>query len=108
VLALRRAVGFLPNARLERFVVIQADEITRAIETVLVAPLDESLAVYAHMPGAVPVSAREAGTQKKQVALITQLAALPTDRFEPSAVGRVEAGTRTHIDRVLELVLDLG
>jgi hypothetical protein len=82
VLALRRAVGFLPKARLERFVIVQADSVTRALETVLVAPLDEALPVYGAMPGALAVSAREAGTRKGQVALLTSLATVALERFE--------------------------
>ena len=107
VLALRRPIGFLAGAELDRFVVVQADRITRAIETILVAPLDEAVPVYAAMPGAVPVSASEAGTKKKQVALVTQVTALPLDRFEPVAAGRIDRATRARIDSVLRLVLDL-
>src|SRR5689334_1063453 len=89
VLALRRPIGFLPNARLERCVVLQADRLTRVIATVLVAPLDVALDVYASMPGALPVTAAEAGADKKQVALLTQIMTLPLERFDAAAVGQL-------------------
>jgi mRNA-degrading endonuclease toxin of MazEF toxin-antitoxin module len=107
VLALQRPVGFLPNARLERFVVVQADRITRAAETIMVAPLDEALSFYASMPGAVPVSAREAGTDKKQVLLLTQIMTLPMERFSVAAVGGLDSSTRTRMNSVLRLVLEI-
>jgi mRNA-degrading endonuclease toxin of MazEF toxin-antitoxin module len=107
VLALRRPIGFLAGAELDRFVVMQADRITLALETILVAPLDEALPVYAALPGAVPVSANEAGTKKRQVALVTQLTALPLDRFEPMTAGRLDRATQARLDGVLRLVLDL-
>jgi mRNA-degrading endonuclease toxin of MazEF toxin-antitoxin module len=107
VLALRRAVGFLPDARLDRFVIVQADRLTRISETVLVAPLDEALDLYASLPGALPVSAVEAGAKRRQVALLTQIVTLPVERFEPTAVGKLERPTRAKMDQVLRLVLDL-
>lgn len=108
VLALRRAVGFLPGAELDRCVVIQADRITQALDTVLVAPLDEAIDAYAALPGAVPVSPAESGTRKKQVVLLTQIATVPLSRFEPASVGRLTHPTRTKMDGVLTLVLDLA
>ena len=108
VLALRRTIGFLPGAELARFVVVQADRITRALDTVVVAPLDEALPVYSSLPGAVPVSASEAGTKKKQVALVTQLTTLPLDRFEPTPAGRIDRSTRTQLESVIRLVLELA
>lgn len=108
VLSLRRAVGFLRDARLERFLVLQADRVTESIETVLVAPLDEALALYSAMPGAVPISARDAGAKKRQVALLTQLMALPLERFESAAVGQIDRATRVRVDGTLRLVLDLA
>lgn len=107
VLALKRPIAFLAGAELDRFVVVQADRITRALETVLVAPLDEAVSLYTEMPGAVPVSPSEAGTKKKQVALVTQLTVLPLDRFEPIAAGSIDRTTSARIDAVLKLVLDL-
>lgn len=108
VLALKRAVGFLPGAELDRFVVIQADRITQALDTVVVAPLDEAIDAYSVMPGAVPVSPTESGAKKKQVVLLTQIATVPLSRFEPSSVGRLAHGTRTKMDGVLRLVLGLS
>jgi mRNA-degrading endonuclease toxin of MazEF toxin-antitoxin module len=108
VLSLRRAVGFLPNARLERFVILQADRISRVSDTVLVAPLDEALEMYGPLPGALPLTPAEAGTRTKQVALLTHIVTLPLDRFEAVAVGRLARSTRGRLDEVLRLVLDLA
>ena len=78
-----------------------------ATETVIVAPLDEALALYASLPAAVPVSAAEAGTERRQVVLATQLATIPLDRFEPSPVGKLQRTTRNRLDAVLRMVLSL-
>jgi mRNA-degrading endonuclease toxin of MazEF toxin-antitoxin module len=107
VLELRKPIGFLPNARLERFVVLQSDRITATVETVVVAPLDEALAMYSAMPGALLVAASEAGARKKQVALLTQIVTLPLERFEASRVGRLNRVTRARMDEILRLVLAL-
>jgi mRNA-degrading endonuclease toxin of MazEF toxin-antitoxin module len=107
VLALRKPIGFLPNARLERFVVLQADRVTAIVETAVVAPLDDALPMYSSMPGALLVAASEAGARKKQVALLTQIMTLPLERFEVSAVGKFNRVTRVRMDEILRLVLSL-
>jgi len=108
VLSLLRPVGFLRHARLERFLVVQADRVTESIETVLVAPMDEALPIYTAMPGAIPISAREAGAKKKFVAILTQVTCLPLERFESIAVGQIDRGTSARIDGTLRLVLGLA
>jgi mRNA-degrading endonuclease toxin of MazEF toxin-antitoxin module len=104
---LRRAIGFLPGARLERFAVLQSDRLSRAIDTVIAIPLDEARPEYAGLPGAVPVSVREAASGREQVALVTQLTSLPRSRFEASAVGRLRPATLSQIGRVVRVVLEL-
>jgi len=107
ILALKRAVGFLPGAELDRFVVVQVDRMTQTLDTVIVCPLDEAVEAYSAMPGAVPVSPSEAGTKKKQVAIATQIVTLPLSRFEASIAGRLTRTTRSRLDDVLKLVLEL-
>ena len=107
VLALRRAIGFLPGAKLERFAVIQSDRLARALDTVIAVPLDEARGEYAGLPGIVPVSSREAGTKRDQVALVTQLTSLPAERFEAAAAGKLRATTLARIAEVMKLVLEL-
>jgi hypothetical protein len=41
VLALRRGIGFGAKEKLERFVVVQNDVLSDALETVLAVPLDD-------------------------------------------------------------------
>jgi len=107
VLALRRAIGFLPGAKLDRFAVVQSDRLARVLDTVIAVPLDEARPEYAGIPGIVPVGSREAGTKRDQVALVTQLTSLPGDRFEPSAVGKLRSTTLARIAEVTKLVLEL-
>jgi hypothetical protein len=107
VLALGRALGFLPNAEISRFVVMQTNRLASVLETVLVIPLDDPLPEYDGLPGLIPVSAAEAGTKTPRLALATQLTCLALSRFEPAAVGRVRPGTLTRLDRVLRFVLEL-
>lgn len=106
VLALRRAVGFLPGARLERFVVVQSDRLA-ALDTLLAIPLDEAHTAYAGLPGMVPVSRTEGGTKRDLVALVTQLASVPESRFDPVPVGKLRPNTLQRIGRVLQIVLEL-
>jgi mRNA-degrading endonuclease toxin of MazEF toxin-antitoxin module len=107
VLVLRRAIGFLPNGKLERFAVIQSDQLSGVLDTVIAVPLDDAIKDYAALPGMVPVSAAEAGSAAEQVALVTQLTCLPLERFEPSRAGRLRPATMSRVSRVAKLVLDL-
>ncbi|HVU02542.1 MAG TPA: type II toxin-antitoxin system PemK/MazF family toxin [Polyangiaceae bacterium] len=107
VLALRRAVGFLPGSELSRFIVMQTSRLAPVLETVLVIPLDEPVPDYTKLPGLVPVTAAEAGTKSSQLALATQLTCLALSRFEPTSVGRVRPSTLARLDRVLRFVLEL-
>jgi hypothetical protein len=107
VLTLRRAVGFLPGARLERFAVIQSTRLDRVLDTLLAVPLDEARPEYKELPGVVGVSAREAGTRGEQVAIVTQLTCLPAARFEAVPVGRLRPNTLARIGAVTRLILEL-
>lgn len=107
VLALRRGIGFLPGAVLERFAIFQSDRMTGLLDTVIAIPLDEARPEYAGLPGLVPVSPKEAGTKRAQVALVTQLTSLPAERFEAMGVGKLRPSTLARIGGVVKLVLGL-
>lgn len=107
VIALRRRIGFGPSGTVERFVVVQADVYNRLLDTVVVAPLDRAFEFYDDLPGAVPVSAVEAGAGQKQVVLLPQVASVPAAQFEPSPVGKLRPGTLARVGGELKLVLDL-
>ena len=107
VFALRRGIGFGSRGA-ERFVVLQADRISAALDTVLAAPLDDALQIYATFGGAVPVGASEAGTRADQVVVVTQLSCVAIDYFEPMPVGKVKPATLARVNRVLRLVLHLS
>jgi mRNA-degrading endonuclease toxin of MazEF toxin-antitoxin module len=107
VLALRRAIGFLSGDKLEHFVVVQSDRLQGVLDTVVAVPLDEGRPGYGGLPGIVPVSAREAGTKREQVAIVTHLASLPAERFEAAPVGRLRSTTMSRIGSVVRLILEL-
>ena len=108
VLALRRAIGFLPGERIDRFAVLQSDRLAGVLDTVVVIPLDDRRPEYSTLPGVVPVTGAEAGTEREQAALVTQLTNLGLDRFEASPVGRLRPATLRRIGQVLKLVLELS
>ena len=107
VLELRRRLGFGASGRSERFVVLQADELNRALDTVLAAPLDEAADLYAEYPGAVAVGGAEAGTRSAQVLLVPQLSSVDLGRFGPARTGKLRAETLRRVDRTLKLLLSL-
>jgi mRNA-degrading endonuclease toxin of MazEF toxin-antitoxin module len=107
VLKLRRRLGFAASGKVERFVVVQDARLNAFLPTVLVIPLDDPLAVHERNPAAVSISAAEAGTAGRQVALVTHLTVLPVDRFEASIGGRLSQATLSQIDAVLKIVLGL-
>lgn len=107
VLALRKAIGFLPGERLERYVVLQTDDLTAVLDTVVVAPLDHAHPDYAALPGLVPIAAGEAGTASDQVAIVPQLLSLPLDRFEVAPVGRAGVLTLRRIEGILLMLFEL-
>jgi mRNA-degrading endonuclease toxin of MazEF toxin-antitoxin module len=107
VLALRRGIGFGTRETLERFVVVQNDVLTDALETVLAVPLDEQRPEYQGYALALPVTARECGTPRPHVALATQLSCVRLDRFEPDPVGKLKRATLDRLSKALQLVMDL-
>jgi mRNA-degrading endonuclease toxin of MazEF toxin-antitoxin module len=108
VLALRRAVGFLPGATLSRFLVVQSDRLGPVLETVVVIPLDEAHPDYAGLPGLVAVARVEAGGDGDAVAVVPQVTSLPLSRFEAHPVARVKPATLDRVGHALRMVLDLG
>src|SRR5258708_5772386 len=104
---LRRAIGFLPSAKLERVVVLQSDRLMRVLETVVVVPLGETQPEYEALPGIVDVSAAEAGSKSDQVAVVTHVTTLALSRFEPMPSGRLRGATMSKIGRVVRFILEL-
>jgi mRNA-degrading endonuclease toxin of MazEF toxin-antitoxin module len=107
ILALHRAIGFLPGERLEEFLVLQADRLSRALETVIVIPLDHAAPYYSGLPGILALGATETGEWKNKVALVPHLTSLPLERFSPESRGRLRTATLARVGRVVDLVLDL-
>jgi len=108
VLALKRRIGFGPGGAVEHFAVLQADGFNEALETLLVAPLDEAYAFYSGFPGAVALSASEANAPTPRVLLVTQLACIAAAKFEPIRAAKLRRLTLAKVDRVLRLVLALS
>jgi len=106
VLVIRRRLGFGAEGRRERFAVLQSDLLTD-METVIVAPLDDSASMYEDDPLAVHASPKEAGTRGGQVVLVHLVAAVRLDRFESVASGRLSPKTMNHVDDALRTALEL-
>jgi mRNA-degrading endonuclease toxin of MazEF toxin-antitoxin module len=106
VVVARRRLGFGAEGRREHFVVVQADLLS-GIETAVVAPLDDDAPMYKEDPLAVHVSAKEAGTKSRQVALVHLLAAMALEKFEPEATGRLSPKSMKLVDGALRTVLNL-
>jgi mRNA-degrading endonuclease toxin of MazEF toxin-antitoxin module len=107
VLQLKNRLGFLPKGEAGSVVVVQASALNTVLPTLLVAPMDHALSVYANDPTAVPVLPREAGTKTDQVALVAQIRPVRLDLLAPGAVGRLGPQTQARLDRALRLVLGL-
>jgi mRNA-degrading endonuclease toxin of MazEF toxin-antitoxin module len=108
VLVIKRRLGFGAGGAEERFVVIQDEAVGRVVSTTIAVALDAATAVHDGSPVAVLVSAAEAGSRTPHVAVATHVATIPLDRFQPTAVGRLEPATLTQLDGVLRVVLGLG
>jgi mRNA-degrading endonuclease toxin of MazEF toxin-antitoxin module len=107
ILQLKRAIGFLSGERLELFLVVQSDRLAKALDTVLVVPLDKNYPGYAGLPGIVGLGPADLAERTARVAVVPQLTSLPLERFEPQPTARVKPATLVRIDRVIKLVLDL-
>lgn len=106
VLAVRRRLGFGIGDRREHFVVLQSD-VLGDLETVVVAPLDDDLPLYAVDPLVVRVSRREAGTSKPQVVLVSHLTSVLRERFDSVRVGRLRAAPMRDVGRLAMILLEL-
>jgi mRNA-degrading endonuclease toxin of MazEF toxin-antitoxin module len=103
VVSLPRRIGFGRGDALEHFVVLQSIRFAE-LPTIVVAPLDEAVPVYAGYPGVVPVCTSDG---RDMVVLVPNLRAVRTDRFAPRSHGRLDAKTLAAIDRVVRIVLDM-
>lgn len=107
VLAVRRRLGFAAEGRVEYFAVLQSDLVHDVLASTIVVPLDDALPFYADDPLAIPLTAREAGTRKPQVALVAHLTSVSVDRFELDAVGRLKPATVRALESAARVLLDL-
>lgn len=104
VLVSRRRLGFAAPGTAEHFLVLQAD-LFADLETVIVAPLVDEGPEHAGDHLAVPLSKSEAGTARRQVALVHQLSSVLPSRFERGEAGAALPKTMVAVDRALKLVL---
>jgi len=106
VLVARRRLGFGAEGQREHFVVIQS-ELLVAIETAVVAPLDQDSPLYEGDPLVVRVTGKEAGTKMAQAVLVHLLAAISLHKFEPTPGGRLSPKSMAKVEHVLRIVLQL-
>lgn len=107
VLVVRRRLGFGAGDRREHFVVLQSDLLQRDLETVVVAPLDDDLPLYAGDPLVVHATKREAGATEPQVILVQHLTSVLRDRFDAARVGRLRASTMRDVERLVTILLEI-
>lgn len=107
VLVVRRRLGFGPGERREHFVVLQSDLLQRDLQTVVVAPLDDDLPLYAGDPLVARITKREAGTTRPQVVLVQHVTSVLRDRFEPTRAGRLKASSMRDVERLLAILLEV-
>jgi len=106
VLTVRRRLGFASEGKREHFVVLQADSF--ALETVVVAPLDDHGKLYEDDPLAVEVSGKEAGARSSQAVLVAHLTSVLLERFEPGVVGRLRRASLMRVEDAIVRLLDLS
>lgn len=107
VLRLKRRLGFGAKGEAESVVVVQASRLNALLPTLLVVPLDPSVASYAGQPAALRVSRQEAGSTVDQVAVPWRLRAISGEAFAPGPVGRLRPSTLGALDERLKLILGL-
>jgi len=78
-----------------------------ALETVIVAPLDDDLPMYGKDPLVVQVTKREAGAQRSQVVLVAHLTSVRRERFDIVRVGRLRSASMRSIERLATILLEL-
>lgn len=103
----RRRIGFGGGERREHFVVLQSDVLPSELETVVVAPLDDDLALYERDPLVVRINKREGGTSKPQVVLVSHLMSVLRERFEPVRVGRLRPASMDEVSKLVTILLEL-
>jgi mRNA-degrading endonuclease toxin of MazEF toxin-antitoxin module len=103
VVSLPRRIGFGRGDALEHFVVLQSIRLAE-LPTIVVAPLDDAVPVYAAYPGAVPVRTSDG---RDMVVLVPNLRAVRPERFVPRSHGRLDAKTLAAVDRVVRILLDM-
>ena len=106
VLTVRRRLGFASEGRREHFVVLQSDSF--ALETVVVAPLDDYGKLYDGDPFAIEITAKEAGTRGGQVLLVAHLTSVLLERFEPGVVGRLRRASLMRLEDALVRLFELS
>lgn len=106
VVELHRPAGF-GAAVLRHAVVVQSDLLNQQIGTYVLVPLDIRQDIHFGHPGAIPVSATEAGLKHEQVALVASVFSAPADRVEKGAQGSLLPATLARLDDVLRRVLSL-
>lgn len=107
VLVVRRRIGFGDTNRREHFVVLQSDMLQKDLDTIVVAPLDDDLPMYATDPLAVHVTRRESGAPAAQVVLVSHLTSVLRERFDSGRVGRLRSSSMRDIERLIGILLEL-
>lgn len=107
VIVVRRRLGFGVGNRREHFVVLQSDMLQNDLDTVVAAPLDDDLPVYAGDPLVVRVTKREAGTSTPQVVLVAHLTSVLRERFDAVRVGRLRPASMTDVEKLMTILLEL-
>ena len=106
VLAVRRRLGFASEGRREHFIALRCDAF--ALETIVVAPLDDAGRLYTNDPLAIEITAKEAGTRAAQVVLVAHLTSVMLDKFEPGVVGRLRRASLLRVEDALVKLFDLA
>lgn len=107
VLRLKRRLGFGAKGEAESVVVVQASPLNAILPTVIVVPLDPSVAAFAGQPAVLRVSRQEAGSSVDQIAVPWRLRAISADALAPGPVGRLRPATLGALDERLKLILGL-
>ena len=107
VFRLTRRVGFGDDDA-QHVVILQAARLNAVLPTIVVAPIDESHAMYAHNPLLVPVSAGESGLGRDGVVVLTAMGAIARLRLEGSRVGRLEPSTLATVHHATAILLGLA
>lgn len=106
VLRMRRRLGFTANDEdATPVVVLQASELSKLLDTLLVAPIAPAMGIYDHNPLAIPVGAGEIGSLKPGIIWLPGLTSMPATTFEPSPSGALRLSTLSLLDTALRVLL---